>query len=221
MSLRDALLTQDLGCGELGNAADSCRELVNAAVSCGVHLVTQRPPARIVVDADLSCEVVLFTQHLPARIVVDADLSCEVVLFSQHPPARIVVDAALSCGVVLLTQHPPARHIDDADLSCEDCCSRRPILRSTFLHSRGSWQRGSASLTSLGSWQRQPWSRRLASPQAREGHHDTSECEDRSPDFFWAGNPAPFIFFFYVSTKEPVAQMVARITVSLIGVEAI
>ncbi|CAG8214550.1 unnamed protein product, partial [Penicillium nalgiovense] len=46
-----------------------------------------------------------------------------------------------------------------------------------------------------GSWQRQPWSRRLSSPQAREGHHDTSECEDRSPDSFWAGNPAPFIFF--------------------------
>ncbi|CAG8897912.1 unnamed protein product [Penicillium nalgiovense] len=45
MSLRDALLTQDLGCGELGNAAVSCRELVNAAVSCGSHLSSQRPPA--------------------------------------------------------------------------------------------------------------------------------------------------------------------------------
>ncbi|CAG8144620.1 unnamed protein product, partial [Penicillium nalgiovense] len=96
-----------------------------------------------------------------------------------------------------------------------------PTLRSTFLHSRGSWQRGSASLTSLGSWQRQPWSRRLSSPQAREGHHDTPECEDRSPEFFWAGNRAPFIFFGYVSTKEPVAQLVARVTVSLISVEAI
>ncbi|CAG8892956.1 unnamed protein product [Penicillium nalgiovense] len=39
--------------------------------------------------------------------------------------------------------------------------------------------------------------------------------------FFWAGNRAPFIFFGYVSTKEPVAQLVARVTVSLISVEAI
>ncbi|CAG8904477.1 unnamed protein product [Penicillium nalgiovense] len=35
MSLRGALLTQGLGCGELGNAA----------VSCGSHLSSQRPPA--------------------------------------------------------------------------------------------------------------------------------------------------------------------------------
>jgi hypothetical protein len=68
---------------------------------------------------------------------------------------------------------------------------------------------------------RQPWSRSLSSPQAREGHHDTSECEDRSPDFFLGWESGSFIFFGYVSTKEPVAQMVARITVSLISVEAI
>ncbi|CAG8907182.1 unnamed protein product [Penicillium nalgiovense] len=53
--LRGALLTQGLGCEELGNAAVSCRELgnaavscrelVNAAVSCGSHLSSQRPPA--------------------------------------------------------------------------------------------------------------------------------------------------------------------------------
>ncbi|CAG7966920.1 unnamed protein product [Penicillium nalgiovense] len=35
MSLRGALLTQDLVCRELGNAA----------VSCGSHLSSQRPPA--------------------------------------------------------------------------------------------------------------------------------------------------------------------------------
>ncbi|CAG8907176.1 unnamed protein product [Penicillium nalgiovense] len=126
MSLRGALLTQGLGCGELGNAAVSCRELGNAAVSC-----------------------------------------------------RELVNAAVSCGSHLSSQRPPA------EFTC------------TFLHSPGSWQRGSASLTSLGSWQRQPSSRRLSSPQTREGHHDTSECEDR------------------------IAQLVARVTVSLISVEAI
>ncbi|CAG8143339.1 unnamed protein product [Penicillium nalgiovense] len=47
MSLRGALLMQDLGCGELGNAAVSYRELVNAAVSCGSHLSSQRPPAEL------------------------------------------------------------------------------------------------------------------------------------------------------------------------------
>ncbi|CAG7996213.1 unnamed protein product [Penicillium salamii] len=45
MFLRGALLTQDLVCGELGNAAVSCRELFNAAVSCGSQLSSQRPPA--------------------------------------------------------------------------------------------------------------------------------------------------------------------------------
>ncbi|CAG8005269.1 unnamed protein product, partial [Penicillium nalgiovense] len=56
-----------------------------------------------------------------------------------------------------------------------------PVLRSTFLH---RWARGSDS-------------RSHGDSQARrqEGHHDTWECEDRSPDFFWAGNPAPFIIF--------------------------
>jgi hypothetical protein len=77
------LLTQDLVCGELGNAAVSCRELVNAAVSCGSHLSSQRPPARIVVDADLSCGVVLLTQHLPARNIVDADLSCKAPSYTR------------------------------------------------------------------------------------------------------------------------------------------
>ena len=146
----------------------------------------------------------LLTQRSPAGLTCHHSVPLRSSLGNAAPP----------CEVVLLTQHPPARIVVDADLSCEDCCSRRPILRSTFLHSRGLWQRGSANLTSLGPWQRQPWSRRLLSPQAREGHHDTSVCEDRSPDFFGAGNPAPFIFFFgYVSTKETVAQMVARITV--------
>ncbi|CAG8905661.1 unnamed protein product [Penicillium nalgiovense] len=110
-----------------------------------------------------------------------------------------------------MTQTYPARIVVDADLSCE-----------APFYTRGA--RGSEGAQVLHHWARGSDSRGHgdSSPQAREGHHDTSECEDRSPDFFWAGNPAPFIFFFgYVSIKEPVAQMVARITVSLISVEAI
>ena len=76
-------------------------------------------------------------------------------------------------------------------------------------------------LTSLGSWQRQPWPRQLSSPQAREGHYDASKCEDRSPEFFGLGIRLLLYLFGYASTKEPVAQVVARITVSLIAVEAI
>ncbi|CAG8147437.1 unnamed protein product [Penicillium salamii] len=74
-------------------------------------------------------------------------------------------------------------------------------------------------LTSLGSSQRQPWPRRRSSPQAREGHRDTAECEDRSRDFFGLGIWPLLYLFGYVSTKEPVAQLVARITASLLSLK--
>ncbi|CAG8142136.1 unnamed protein product, partial [Penicillium salamii] len=61
--------------------------------------------------------------------------------------------------------------------------------------------------------------RRRSSPQAREGHRDTAECEDRSPDSFGLGIWTLLYFFGYVSTNEPVAQMVARITVSLLALK--
>ncbi|CAG8905370.1 unnamed protein product [Penicillium nalgiovense] len=77
-------------------------------------------------------------------------MSLRGALLTQGLGCGELVNAAVSC-----------RELGNAAVSCEDCCSRRPILRSTFLHSQGSWQRGSASLTSLGSWQRQPWSRKL------------------------------------------------------------
>ncbi|CAG8184629.1 unnamed protein product, partial [Penicillium nalgiovense] len=40
-----------------------------------------------------------------------------------------------------------------------------------------------------------------------------------SPDFFGLGIRLLLYFFGYVSTKEPVAQMVARITVSLLALK--
>jgi hypothetical protein len=138
MSLRGALLTQDLGCGARGNAA----------VSCGSHLSSQRPPARNIFDADLSC------------------------------------------GVVLLTQHPPARHIVDADLSCE-----------APFYTRGA--RGSDS-------------RGHGSSQARRPEWGTMTHRSVRTEvliFFGLGIRLLLYFFDYVSTKEPVAQMVARITV--------
>ncbi|CDM32828.1 unnamed protein product [Penicillium roqueforti FM164] len=46
---------------ELVNAAVSCGSHLSAS-PCGVHLVTQRPPARIVVHADLSCEAPFYTR---------------------------------------------------------------------------------------------------------------------------------------------------------------
>ncbi|CAG8218896.1 unnamed protein product [Penicillium salamii] len=84
----------------------------------------------------------------------------------------------------MFSQHPPARIVVDADLSCE-----------APFYTRGA--RGSEGAQVLHHWARGSDSRGHgdSSPQAREGHHDTSECEDRSPDSFWAGNPAPFIFF--------------------------
>ena len=118
---------------------------------------------------------------------------------TQHLPARIVVDADLSCGVVLLTQHPPARHIVDADLSCE-----------AHFYTRGA--RGGDS-------------RGHGDSQARRQERDTMTQRSVRTEvliFFGLGiGLLSFFFFGYVSTKEPVAQMVVRITVSLISVEAI
>ncbi|CAG8890073.1 unnamed protein product [Penicillium salamii] len=126
----------------------------------------------------------------------------------QRSPAENLLTQRSPAGLTCHHSVPLRSSLGNAAPPCEDCCSRRPILRSTFLHSRGSWQR-------------QPWSRRLSSRQAREGHHDTTECEDRSPDFFGLGIGLLLYLFGYVSTKEPVAQLVARVTVSLISVEAI
>jgi hypothetical protein len=137
-------LTQDLVCGELGNAAVSCRELGDAAVSC-----------------------------------------------------RELVNAAVSCGVQLVTQRPPARIVVDADLSCEAPFYTRGARGSEGAHFYTRGARGSEGAHVLHRGARGSDSRGHGSSQARrqEGHHDTPECEDRSPDFFWTGNSAPFIIF--------------------------
>ncbi|CAG8183749.1 unnamed protein product, partial [Penicillium nalgiovense] len=73
-------------------------------------------------------------------------------------------------------------------------------------------------------WARGSDSRGHGDSQARRQGRDTMTQRSVRTEvliFFWAGNRAPFIFFGYVSTKEPVAQLVARVTVSLISVEAI
>ncbi|CAG8141789.1 unnamed protein product, partial [Penicillium nalgiovense] len=103
-----------------------------------------------------------------------------------------------------------ARIVVHADLSCE-----------APFYTRGA--RGSEGAQVLHHWARGSDSRGHGdpSPQAREGHHDTTECEDRSPGFFGLGIGLLLYFFGYVFTKEPVAQLVARVTVSLISVEAI
>jgi hypothetical protein len=113
------------------------------------------------------------------------------------------------------------------------CCSAFS-LRSKFLHTQGSLAvnehfftlAGLVAarehiLTSLGLQQRQPWPRKLSSPQAREGYYDASKCEDRCPSFFGLGVRLLLCLFAYVSSKEPVSQMVVRITVSLLGAEVL
>ncbi|CAG8891554.1 unnamed protein product [Penicillium salamii] len=159
--------------------------LGNAAPPCEVVLLTQHLPARHIDDADLSCGVVLFSQHPPARHIDNADLSCGVVLFSQHPPARHIDDADLSCEVVLLTQHPPARIVVHADLSCE-----------APFYTRGA--RGSEGAQVLHHWARGSDSRGHGDSQARRQERDTMTHRSVRTEvliFFWAGNPAPFIFF--------------------------
>ncbi|CAG8936486.1 unnamed protein product, partial [Penicillium nalgiovense] len=60
--------------------------------------------------------------------------------------------------------------------------------------------------------------------QARRQERDTMTHRSVRTEvliFFGLGIRLLLYYFGYVSTKEPVAQMVARITVSLISVEAI
>ncbi|CAG8186599.1 unnamed protein product, partial [Penicillium nalgiovense] len=89
----------------------------------------------------------------------------------------------------------PARIVVDADLSCEAPSYIAGLVAATAVVMEA------------------------LKPVGTRGHHDTSECEDASPDFFGLGIRLLLYFFGYVSTKEPVAQMVARITVSLLALK--
>ena len=98
----------------------------------------------------------------------------------------------------LLTQRSPARIVVHADLSCE-----APFYTCG---ARGSDSRGHGY------------------SQARRQERDTMTHRSVRTEvliFFGLGIRLLLYFFGYVSTKEPVAQLVARVTVSLISVEAI
>jgi hypothetical protein len=171
--LRVLLKTRILVSNTTKRCLHIARGLVNAAVPCKARLLTQSSSyeahsytrgaqgsegAHLLTQSP-SCEAHLLTQSpsCEAHLITQSP-SCEAHLLTQSP----------SCEVVLFSQHPPARIIVDADLSCE-----------APFYTRGA-HGSEGSLTSLGSWQRQPWSRKLSSPQAREGHYDVSKCEDQS-----------------------------------------
>ncbi|CAG7966594.1 unnamed protein product, partial [Penicillium nalgiovense] len=176
MSLRGALLTQDL----------VCRELVDAAVSCGSQLSSQRPPAEFTCTLDDAEPILRGTLDNAEPILRSTLDDAEPILRSTLDDAEPILRG------LLLTQTHPAKHL---------------FTLAGLMAAREH------NLTSLGSWQRQPRPRRRSSPQAREGHRDTAECEDRSPDFFGLGIWTLLYLLGYVSAKEPVAQKVARITV--------
>jgi hypothetical protein len=161
-------------------------------------LFSQMSLRRLLVS-QMSLRGALLTQDLVCGELGNAAVSC-----------RELVNAAVSCGVQLVTQRPPARIVVDADLSCEAPFYTRGARGSEGAHSytrgaRGSegahfytrGARGSEGAHVLHRGARGSDSRGHGSSQARrqEGHHDTSECEDRSPGFFWTGNSAPFIIF--------------------------
>ncbi|CAG8017225.1 unnamed protein product [Penicillium salamii] len=110
-----------------------------------------------------------------------------------------------------MTQTYPARIVVHADLSCE-----------APFYTRGA--RGSEGAQVLHHWARGSDSRGHGDSQARRQERDTMTHRSVRTEvliFFGLGIRLLLYFFGYVSTKEPVAQMVARITVSLISVEAI
>jgi hypothetical protein len=111
----------------------------------------------------------------------------------------------------LLTQRSPARIVVHADLSCE-----------APFYTRGA--RGSEGAQVLHHWARGSDSRGHGDSQARRQERDTMTQRSVRTEvliFFGLGIGLLLYFFGYVSTKEPVAQLVARVTVSLISVEAI
>ncbi|CAG7948286.1 unnamed protein product, partial [Penicillium salamii] len=118
-------------------------------------------------------------------------------LVTQRPPARIIVDADLSCETQLITQ----------SLSCE-----APSYNRGAHGSEGalSYIAGLVAATAVAT--------EALKPVGKRGN-DTAECEDRSPDFFVLGIWPLLYFFGYVSTKDPVAQLVARITISLLALK--
>jgi len=134
----------------------------------------------------------------------------------------------------LFSQQPPARELVHADPILRSwLVNAELILRSTFLPSRGSGQRGSTFLQSQSSlavrehiftytgligcegaqvlhrWAQSSDSRGHGSSQAYRQERDTdgSECEDRSPDFLWLEIRVLLCQFGYVSSEEPAAHI--------------
>ena len=105
-----------------------------------------------------------------------------------------LVNAALSCGVHWRRSAPLRMTLDDAEpVPRRVLGNAELILRSTFLHSRGSWPRGS---TFLHRWAQSSDSRGYGSSQARRQERDTMMHQSvRTEVLNLAGNPAPFIFF--------------------------
>jgi hypothetical protein len=72
-------------------------------------------------------------------------------------------------------------------------------------------------------WARVSNSHGHGSSQARRHERGTmtlrSVRTDRSPDFLGLGIRLLSYFFGYISTKKPVAQMVARVTVALLALK--
>ncbi|CAG8144255.1 unnamed protein product [Penicillium salamii] len=114
--------------------------------------------------------------------------------------ARGLVNAAIPCEAHFLTQSSP--------------------YEAPF-YARGA--RGNEGAYVLHRGARGSDSRGHGDSQARrqEGHHDTSECEERSPDIFGLGIQLLLYLFGHVSSEEPVAHILTRITVTLMRVEII
>ena len=107
----------------------SLRRLLVSQMSLRRLLVSQMSLRRLLVS-QMSLRRLFLSQMSLRRLLV-SQMSLRGALLTQDLVCGELGNAAVSC-----------RELVNAAVSCEDCCWRRPILRSTLLH---RWARGSDS----------------------------------------------------------------------------
>jgi hypothetical protein len=158
-------------------------ELVNAALSCGVQFVTQRPPARILSSQFLSAEFTCYRSAPLRRTVGDAELIlrrtvdiAELILRSTVDNAELILRRTVGDAELILR-----RTVGDAELILRRTVDiAELILRRTVGNAELILQKAPFLLHWAHTSKSQVLKPRPASGQQ---DHAIVEDEDPSPDF--------------------------------------